>query len=311
MGGPSRTPRKPGNSVRAAGGSRARPRLESFAYLWNTLPWFLPPPPTKHIGGFGSRRQTPGPVIRLTSVPGDPDAPETVRREVAPLIKEMVRRAEEERAFWHRSSRPDISEAERVRGLIADPMAGILGEFGTYVIDRNVDALCSKVLLLPRGDRWREAVSTALAGSWCKGHSEPLPDGALRDLKAEARAIHRELVPIWRRRTRQGRVLSLDADLGDGLSLHDLVATDVDLLTHTPGGVFEDERLDRVLCALLPDEQRVVIAYAEGEGSTWTEAAAVAGAADPEAFGERVRRKAKRQAAEQHRRAALQQPHTP
>jgi hypothetical protein len=50
-------------------------------------------------------------------------------------------------------------------------------------------------------------------------------------------------------------MLSLDANLGAGPSLHDLVTTDVDLLTHTSGGVFEDERLDRVLCALLPDGQ--------------------------------------------------------
>lgn len=49
----------------------------------------------------------------------------------------------------------------------------------------------------------------------------------------------------------------------------------------------------RVLRA--PVAQRVVLTYAEGEGTTWTEAAT--GAADPEAFGERVRRKDKRQAA--------------
>ncbi|MER5720382.1 hypothetical protein [Streptomyces sp. NPDC002132] len=51
---------------------------------------------------------------------------------------------------------------------------------------------------------------------------------------------------IWRRRTRHGRVLSLDADLG-GLSLYDLVAADIDLLTHTTGGIFDDARLNAVL----------------------------------------------------------------
>ncbi|MET9387948.1 hypothetical protein ABZY09_44915 [Streptomyces sp. NPDC002928] len=103
--------------------------------------------------------------------------------------------------------------------------------------------------------------------------------------------MHRQLVPVWRRRTRHGRVLSLDADLGGGLSLYDLVLDDVDLLAHTAGGVYEDER-------------RVVFAYADGQGITWTEAAAAAGATDPDAFGERVRRKAKRLAIEQARRAA-------
>ncbi|MCX5256717.1 hypothetical protein OOK27_21690 [Streptomyces canus] len=173
--------------------------------------------------------------------------------------------------------------------------------------------LAARELVLPSSSRWNEAVSTALLGSWCDplmsyGH---LPATTLGALRAEARTLHRQLVPLWRRRTRHGRVLSLDASLGDGLSLYDLVAMDIDLLAHTGSGVFEDERLNHVLHVLSPDEQRVVIAYADGEGTTWTEAAAVVGAADPEAFGERVRRKAKRQGAEQHRRAALQQFHTP
>lgn len=106
-------------------------------------------------------------------------------------------------------------------------------------------------------------------------------------------------------RHRDGRILSLDADLGE-LSLHDLVAADVNLLTRTDGGVFEDERLNTVLRGLTPAERAVVFAYAEGEGTTWTEAAARVGATDPEAFGERVRRKAKQLAAEQKRRLAQQ-----
>ncbi|MFF7534679.1 hypothetical protein ACFZB2_37125 [Streptomyces bobili] len=106
------------------------------------------------------------------------------------------------------------------------------------------------------------------------------------------------------RRTRHGRVLSLDADLG-GLSLYDLVAADVDFLAHTAGGVFDDDRLNRVLRALTPAEYAVVLAYAEGEGTTWAEAAAYVGATNPDAFGERVRRKTRRLAAEQNRRAEL------
>ncbi|WP_143674355.1 hypothetical protein [Streptomyces caniscabiei] len=164
----------------------------------------------------------------------------------------------------------------------------------------------ARELMLPQSPRWREALSTALLGPWCdplmgNGYLPPTAFGALR---AQARTLHRQLVPIWRRRTRHGRVLSLDADLGDGLSLHDLVAADIDLLARAAGGVFEDERLNTVLRGLAPDERQVVFAYAEGEASTWTEAAAFAGAAEPEAFGERVRRKTKRLAAEQHRRAA-------
>ncbi|MFG3295232.1 hypothetical protein ACGF3G_41335 [Streptomyces sp. NPDC048179] len=49
-----------------------------------------------------------------------------------------------------------------------------------------------------------------------------------------------------------------------------------------------------MLRGLDPAEQRVVVAYAEGDGAAWTEAASAAGAADPEGFGERGRRNAKR-----------------
>ncbi|MEU8868003.1 hypothetical protein [Streptomyces umbrinus] len=170
-----------------------------------------------------------------------------------------------------------------------------------------VDEFAAKVLVVPCSDQWAEAVSTALMGSWADplvltGH---LPDTAVGALRAEARSLHKDLTPIFRRGTRYGRSLSLDASLGDGLSLYDLVAADVDLLARTPGRVFADERLNRVLQALTPDEQQVVYAYAEGEGATWMEAAESAGAVDPVAFGERVRRKTKRMAAEQRRRTAL------
>jgi hypothetical protein len=160
--------------------------------------------------------------------------------------------------------------------------------------------------VLPWSSRWEEAISTTLIGSWCDplmsdGH---LPATTIGALRAEARTHHRQLVPLWRRGSRFGRVLSLDASLGDGLSLYDLVAVDVDLLAHTAGGVLEDERLNIVLRALDPGERLVVFAYAEGIGTSWTEAAAVVGASDQAGFGERVRRKVKRLAAEQARRMA-------
>ncbi|MFC8840068.1 hypothetical protein ACFT8Q_08065 [Streptomyces griseoincarnatus] len=190
----------------------------------------------------------------------------------------------------------------------SDVLLALYGRLSTILQPGNaplvVDALAMKGLVLPASNRWREALSTALLGNWAdplEQHGRLSPD-ALGVLKSEARALHRGLVPLWKRRTRHGRVLSLDAALGDGLSLYDLVPADVDLLTHTPGGVFEDERLNAVLRALESAERQVVFAYAEGAGTTWTEAAEAVGAADPEAFGERVRRKAKRLAAEQRRR---------
>jgi hypothetical protein len=170
---------------------------------------------------------------------------------------------------------------------------------------KEVDSFGARVLVSPRSERWREAVTTAILGDWCDPllRTGYLSATALGALKAEARAVHRQLVPVWRRGTRHGRVLSLDAALGDGLSLHDLVTADVDLLTHTAGGVYADERLNAVLRGL-PGRAAVVFAYAQGEGTTWMEAAAAAGAADPGAFGERVRRKTKRLATEQRRRIA-------
>ncbi|MFJ2163595.1 hypothetical protein [Streptomyces sp. NPDC087856] len=160
-------------------------------------------------------------------------------------------------------------------------------------------------LVLPYGPQWKEAISTTLLGPWCDSLDSTvhLPGTTVGALRAEARTRHRQAVPLWRRRTRHGRLLSLDANLGDGLSLYDLVAADLDLLAHLTDGVFEDDRLNVVLCGLNSAERQVLFAYAEGEGTTWTEAATVTGAADPAAFGERVRRKAKRLGAEQARRA--------
>ncbi|MGX1266811.1 hypothetical protein [Streptomyces phaeoluteigriseus] len=205
-----------------------------------------------------------------------------------------------------RYAHPDLLHACTVRSVIS----GCTPVRQSETAADWVEPLAAHTLVLPRSERWNQALTTALLGDWCAPLLTDgfLPATALGALKAEARTLHRQLVPIWRRRTRHGRVLSLDADLGDGLSLHDLVAADTDLFTHTTDGVFEDRRLNAVLNALTEAERRVVFAYAEGEGTTWTEAASAAGATDPIAFGDRVRRKANRLADEQRRRAAQRRP---
>ncbi|MFD5622105.1 hypothetical protein [Streptomyces yangpuensis] len=200
---------------------------------------------------------------------------------------------------------PALVEAMRARSAVNGAFARLRWENHSSLTNVLIDVLCLRVLAVPRSERWREAASTALLGGWTaplwrSGH---LPDTAIGSLRAEARAIHRQLVPLWRRRTRHGRVWSLDAALGDGLCLYDLVAADAQL-AHSLGGVFDDERLNRVLRALHPAERQVVFAYAE-YGGTWAEAAVAAGAADAEAFGERVRRKVRRLAAEQRRRMSI------
>ncbi|MET9459949.1 hypothetical protein ABZY05_33505 [Streptomyces canus] len=185
-------------------------------------------------------------------------------------------------------------------GEVIEPQAGVTER-------ALMDEFASKVLVVPSSPQWREAMSTALLGDWSDplvqtGH---LSDSAVGALRAEARSLHKDLTPLWRRGTRYGRVLSLDAKMGDGLSLYELVAADVDLLARVTGGVAEDERLNRVLRRLSPTERATVFTYAERGGITWAEAAAAAGAADPDAFGERIRRKIKRLAAEQARRTAM------
>ncbi|MEV5523689.1 hypothetical protein AB0N43_24905 [Streptomyces pseudogriseolus] len=203
---------------------------------------------------------------------------------------------------------PGLVQALRLRTRTAaavmfdDPTAAALNNQPELV-----DAFATKILVVPSSARWREAISTAVIGSsWCAGllSTGHLPATALGALKTEARTLHRQLVPLWRRSARHGRVLSLDADLG-GLSLHDLVSAHTDLLTHTAGGVFEDQRLNSVLRCLNPAEQQVVFAFAAEEGTTWAEAAAAIGADNPEALGERIRRKARRLAAEHERRTGL------
>ncbi|MFD7556416.1 hypothetical protein ACFV9E_17995 [Streptomyces sp. NPDC059835] len=60
-----------------------------------------------------------------------------------------------------------------------------------------------------------------------------------------------------------------------------------------------------VLSTLTPEELKVALAWAHWQVTTWTEAAALIGATDPVAFGERVRRKLKRLGIEHTRRRSI------
>ncbi|MFF0416284.1 hypothetical protein ACFYUY_38380 [Kitasatospora sp. NPDC004745] len=161
---------------------------------------------------------------------------------------------------------------------------------------RTVRSFASDALGLWSG--WGEPVSTALLGGW----SDPLDAegeltlAAVEQIKAEALAIHRQLTPLWRRKVSRKRLLLLDTPLGDGLTLHDLVAGQA--ADSAPAeDCFEDHRLRAVLAVLSPDERAVALALAYSGVGTWAEAAAAAGVAQPADFGERVRRKVKRLAA--------------
>ncbi|MFI0818259.1 hypothetical protein ACH4TX_15995 [Streptomyces sp. NPDC021098] len=173
--------------------------------------------------------------------------------------------------------------------------------------DDMVDSFATTVLGR-RGARWREAVSTALLSDWAAPFFDgaPLGPAALDRLKVEAERVHRQLLPLWRRRTHGSRLLLLDTPLGDGLCLFDLLASrpDQQTLANTEP---DDARLAALLQALHPLEKAVALSWAHPRVVTWAEAAWLAGAPDPATTGERVRRKVRRLAAEQQRRRAQQQ----
>ncbi|WP_327109118.1 hypothetical protein [Nonomuraea glycinis] len=201
---------------------------------------------------------------------------------------------------------PEIATALNAREALADDKV----ERGPGLTQLNTDLLVAhvltKVLVLRSSDRWQQAASDALMGDWVapltkEGRLTPL---ALRTLKADTIAIHRQLVPLWQRGTRQGRTLSLDSSLGKGFSLYDLLANRPSAMELAADSEPDAPRLATLLCALTLDERRVVRAWAYRGIATWADAAWYAGAteAEAEAVGDRVRRKVKRLVAEQRRR---------
>ncbi|MEU1826640.1 hypothetical protein ABZ502_29945 [Streptomyces abikoensis] len=166
------------------------------------------------------------------------------------------------------------------------------------------------VLGLTNSPRWIEAGTTALLGNW----ADPLYQGgsldssALVQIKTEAHAIHRSLTPLWRRRHNGRRVLLLESPCGENTTLRDLLASASGPEELLFDSIPADPRLSAILTALAPTERSVLLALGTPGVTSWAEAAELAGAQDPPAFGERVRRKARRLAAEQRRRAAQRYP---
>ncbi|MFF4362939.1 hypothetical protein ACFY1U_35075 [Streptomyces sp. NPDC001351] len=169
-----------------------------------------------------------------------------------------------------------------------------------------VAKLASLVLGLHRSERWNEAVSTALLGSW----TEPLLNdsgssrSAMDRLETEARIIHKQLAPLWRRETGDSRLLLLDTPTGKDRTLYDLVAGGLSWEDASPYDGPDDARLGALLRALQPEERVVMLARACPGVASWEEAALLAGAADPVAMGKRVGRKINRLRARHKARAA-------
>jgi hypothetical protein len=139
------------------------------------------------------------------------------------------------------------------------------------------------------------------------------PDGdhaAVHRLPSDVRDQRRWWRDLAETRLRSARIGSLDrplrSDGADPLTLLDTLGA-CDELGGLAGGW--DERIDRVLRMLRPDERRVALTLGLRYADTWEHAALLCGL--PARFGERVRRKLKREGAMlQERLAAAAEPVT-
>ncbi|MCX5505846.1 hypothetical protein OG887_42210 (plasmid) [Streptomyces sp. NBC_00053] len=199
------------------------------------------------------------------------------------------------------------------------PQAIFARNMAVYGQNDRLDEFITRVLCLNTGPEWRTAASTALLGDWAaplRSNGVLMPDAVIKALRAETQTIHRQLQPLWTRRTGGGiyeerrvegkTVALLETPLGEGLTLRDVVTDSTcpedAVLDLIPG----DQILGRVLAALEPAERAVVVALGFAAVGSWREAAEFVGAEDPPVFAEQVRRKARRLAAEQRRRDVQQ-----
>lgn len=151
---------------------------------------------------------------------------------------------------------------------------------------------------------WREPVTSALMGSWVAPllNGGSLTPSALDHLRAEAKEIHRQLVPIWHHKINRARLWSLDHVFGDGLTTYDVAASGLDPYEVLTGALPDNPRILAVLAHLSPVERAVAMAWANTRVTSWTEAATIVADLDtplvadldPAGLGERVRRKLKR-----------------
>lgn len=189
---------------------------------------------------------------------------------------------------------PDLETRERAREVMTDALAArraILESTGSQDWQPAVARFARKHLGITSADaEWLEAVSTALVGNWIDA-LEADHGGTLHHLRREARTVHRQLMPLWQRKTGPGRVWMLDYRLPSGQTLHDLLAASYP--TEEAALPWEPDRRDiaAVLGRLKEEEQRVARAYAL-HGGSWAEAAAHAGL--PAQAGQRVMRKLRR-----------------
>ncbi|MFD3719893.1 hypothetical protein [Streptomyces sp. NPDC058674] len=197
------------------------------------------------------------------------------------------------------------AEAETAVAAALHARSTFLGSAGTDEWKSAVASFARTYLGISRTDaEWLEAVSTALLGDWVDalGVGPPTDNGELHRLRREAHAVHRQLMPLWQRKSGPGRVWMLDYQLPSGETLHDLVAGSYRIEDEALAWSPDRDDACAVFSRLKEDEQHVAQAFAVGGGS-WAEAAATAGL--PPQVGERVMRKLRRLGLEYQRRRPL------
>jgi hypothetical protein len=151
-----------------------------------------------------------------------------------------------------------------------------------------------------------EAVSVALLDEGWDARIPEHPAFLLDDLRDRTRRHSHILKPYWETQLNHRAVGSLSQVItavgGAALTAADLVADPWTTEDLALARECEEQRLDLVLSQLKPGEQRIAKVWAEHSELTWAEAALLAGAPDPAAAGERVRRKLKRLGDREHGR---------
>ncbi|MEU6527260.1 hypothetical protein ABZ892_31640 [Streptomyces sp. NPDC046924] len=158
-----------------------------------------------------------------------------------------------------------------------------------------VDEFSRTWLNLGRPKAWRAAVEMALLGNWVEALGHHLNGDAeiMELLHRHTEWEHRYLQPLWERKSGGRTVRLLGDPVASGVSLNDVVSDDrrpEDGLLHSE---VDDCRVLAVLADLAPAERAVAMIYGT-QRVTWAQAAALGGADDPDAFGNRVRRKLRR-----------------
>ncbi|MGW7824756.1 hypothetical protein ACWGLF_43490 [Streptomyces puniciscabiei] len=158
-----------------------------------------------------------------------------------------------------------------------------------------VDAFARTWLGLRRPQPWRAAVEMALLGDWVDALGRHLSNDAeiMELLHRHTDREHRCLQPLWERKSGGRRVRLLEDPVAPGVSLRDVIADHRRPEDGLLLGEVEDPRILAVLTHLAPAERAVAMTYST-QPMTWAQAAAEGGAGEPEAFGNRVRRKLKR-----------------